>query len=256
MNNDDDEWSQKLSWLANNELPQRVSCGLIPDDLRASVNNVDTVTKIAKVLRRNRRAIYSPTKPLLAEIQWFYRLTKNPRCCTELAHGALNDFVDAFNACHKDFADDAPPQAINARYPAKQLRLQVIDNPQPVVESLGSVEVFGTSQFSEGQNGTLSGTVICRAANLESVRIAVRFCKLRLLRKPDRTGADKRGRRIPVGLLQNDKAVEVTLDWVGASQPLTLEIKAAAGAIEMINLPDELWTVLNAKALFGYDVGA
>jgi hypothetical protein len=227
MNSDDDGWSQKLSWLADNELPQRVSRGLISGELRKSVDTIDTVVKMACVLSRNRQSLYNQTKPMLADIQRLYRLSENRKCCSELAHGALSDFVQAFNAFHKYFVDDAPPQTIKEKHPAKQLRLQVIDKPHPIVESLGSVELFGTSQFSEGQDGMLSGSVICRAANLESVRIAVRFCKLRLLRRPKRTVADGRGRPTAIGPPQNDKAVEVTLHWVGTGQRPTLEIRSA-----------------------------
>jgi len=127
------------------------------------------------------------------------------------------------------------------------LRLAIVDNPAPIVESLGSVELFATAQFVEGCNGTLSSTLICRPANLENARIAIRFCKLRFKRTPALTDAPRRVRPNAFAPLKNDKDMEVTVHWVGTSQLPTVEV-AARGAIEMINLPDDLWSVPEAKA--------
>jgi hypothetical protein len=134
------------------------------------------------------------------------------------------------------------------------LRLAIVDNPPPILESLGSVELFPTAQFVAGQDGTLGGTLICRAANLDEARIAVRFCKLRLNRRPLPTEAITGARPNVIAPLENDKGVEVTLQRVGTSQLPTFEIRAARGAIEMVHLPDDLWPVIAAMPDDSYQV--
>jgi len=128
-----------------------------------------------------------------------------------------------------------------------QLRLIVVEDATPIVESLGSIEVCATDQFIEGEDGTLSGTVICRPANLGDVRIAVRFCKVRLLRKPEYNATQTGERPKPIEPVQNDKKVGVTIQRVGTSQRTTVELKVASGEIGMVNLPDDIWPVLEAK---------
>lgn len=128
-----------------------------------------------------------------------------------------------------------------------QLRLIVAEDAAPIVESLGSIEVWPTAQFTEGEDGTLSGIVICRPANLGDVRIAVRFCKVRLLRTPESNAAHSGERPKAIEPVRNDHKVEVTIQRVGTSQRPTVEIKAASGAIGMVNLPDDIWAVLEAK---------
>ena len=61
------------------------------------------------------------------------------------------------------------------------------------------------SVYKEGADGSLSGTVICRPANLEDVRIAVRFCKVRLLRTPEYDAAHSVERPKPIEPVQNDQ---------------------------------------------------
>jgi hypothetical protein len=122
------------------------------------------------------------------------------------------------------------------------------------VESLGSVELFATEQFIDGPDGSLSATLICRPANLEGVRIAIRFCKLRFARDPNPDEVQRKARPTAIAPLRNDEGEEVSVQRVGTSQRPTVEVKAARGAIELVNLPDDIWPISAANAGDRYQV--
>ena len=243
-----------MQYLAGDRLPRSVSHEKIPAPLKGAIKTIDNITELAKVLGLNRTTVYAaPSKATLEKVNALYRIEPGSECEGEFHAGSAQEFIDEYRTLHQQTVEQRNSELGNGpglhpdRTDGAQLRLILVDDAAPIVESLGSIEVCATAQFAEGADGSLSGTVICRPANLEDVRIAVRFCKVRLLRTPEYKAAHSGERPKPIEPVQNDKKVEVTIQRVGTSARPTVEIKAASGAIEMVNFPDDIWPVLDAK---------
>jgi hypothetical protein len=248
------DWTERLQYLVGNWLPRSVSRDKVPPTLKREIGTIDNMTKLARVLGVNRTTVYAaPSEATLEKVKALYGIEPGSECEGEFQAGSIQDFIDEYRTLHQHTVEQRDAELGNGpglhpdRTDGAQLRLIVVEDAAPIVESLGSIEVCATAQFTEGADGSLSGTVVCRLANLEDVRIAVRFCKVRLLRTPEFQGAHRGERPKPIEPVQNDHKVEVTIQRVGTSQRPTVEIKAASCAIGMVNLPDDLWPVLEAK---------
>jgi hypothetical protein len=105
-NKEKEEWTQKLSYLVGNYLPQRVSRAQIPDDLRHSIKKIESVTQLAEVLRRKRQSVYTQSKRLLADIRSIYKIPDTGRLVNELEYGTPADFIAAYSKTHEEFAEE------------------------------------------------------------------------------------------------------------------------------------------------------
>ncbi|MEO0644086.1 MAG: hypothetical protein AAFY47_11840 [Pseudomonadota bacterium] len=127
-------------------------------------------------------------------------------------------------------------------------RIHTGKDDQPV-ESLGAIDVAASGQLIENQDGSFSALVICRPAMVSSIRLAVKFAKIRLTRLTTDTADELcASDRLKLQTLSNDREIAVELRPVGSGRPPTFELQADQGAIELVSLPDDLWKWPNLKA--------
>lgn len=163
--------------------------------------------------------------------------------------GDLNKFKSAY----RDYwdgklkvAEQEPPRIIDPPAAGPRLRRVATGKDDHPVESLGAIDVSAAGQLIEGENAQFSGILICRPATVGSVRLAVKFCKVRLTRKSDAAELYD-GERLPLVKVNNDRGQEVEVRPVGSGRPPTFEVQALTGAIEMVSLPDDIWRIPGLK---------
>jgi hypothetical protein len=255
----------KLKHLVDSTAGQRQSrlnCKKWPKpNVLVDKREITSLSDLAKVIDVARSQLYPKSSKLNGDIEFhiraIYAIPESHQCWLMFLDGSFDQFQTDYEKLHGDPTRPMPPPESPALLaPTFPLRL-VADgvSPPPLIESLGAIrEIYATQQFLEGRDGTISATVICRATNLEDVRIAVRFCKLRLIRLPMPDAVRKPTALEPFADVMNDQKVPVSVERVGSGQRPTVEIKAREGAIELAGLPDQLFDVIEAKEGDAFEV--
>jgi hypothetical protein len=184
--------------------------------------------------------------PRFAEI---FEFSTDSACMDALNKHDAPGFRKAFDdlrkqSKHNDKAGDLTIDPSKVR-----LRLLAGNDTAPVVASLGSMVVYSSIQeFDAGTDALLSATLSCRPATLESMRVALRYCKLRFERTSEENWSPHKPRGESSYVVKNGDRHDVKV-WRGdIGKRQVIEIAATGtGAIGWVELPPDLWTVLHTQ---------
>lgn len=230
----DDPWTCKLNYLVREELPQRVSRGLIPENCRGQFDVIDTVGRLADAVNYNRTSLYAKPRPQLwAEIRHLYRIPNDGDCKAELEIGSYEDFVKEFRALHEDFEDDQTPPPPPPPERRTDLPLEVAHSEfWSYDDQLASLEL---KAFQTGVGtASLGCTVNCQITELDSHRVQVKRGKLTL--NPGKASFKANS---PVDSPGVAKTIQERRATVTKCSPVSWIVEASSGVIGEIDIPPD-----------------
>jgi hypothetical protein len=274
-----DGWKAILGYLKNDQTARNVSNRYICEAAKSDgLNTITELGEMAAAIPCHRSTLDSGSAGTRSSVIRLYA-ANHPACIAAINGNDAEALKKAYETLHKDHVFDVPPENVGkyapgaggkreaaekqalANEPVGEVYVTQLGTPLlledhedvllPVSKTLGNVSVqLPKQRIAVGADGHLSATVRCHAAKWAGLSVAVTSCLLTLI--PSRE--IKRVPHLPPlkeTRIMNGRGDTIIVERVDR---YTIRLSVAEspgkkpGSIGEVELPGELWALLDARA--------